>query len=538
MTFFYTRSIWLDLDISKKIRVQKIKETFGGKQEITERDKAIECLSSVVERTSTTLISQIHNRRIYDLLLDIVCIFNEVMNYYEEEKKNRAKMVEMGFHDKGFLDSVMSNRNIERDIIDACNIWIENCVLYQTNLEENEKKESILDKDLLVDLYMFGFASHGLSLLRLSQDLEENTFYGLSIDPDNEMPLNVLKRHPVIYYNPAVGGNQSILEDKQQFDETMTVAKGFAKEYGVSLISFLGRLIYIERTLLKNNPRALCIMTKNDFIRMMDELDPPINCSLFYECISINKEKLKSQLKDGENTIWRMGTNKYRLEIRPIIELDDGNVLINYAACSQTINLWFSYCKNGGSCYSNARRNDQLLKAMEERNKELATFLLGKIQETLRNNYTASFDCINVNYKRIFGQQDIDYGDYDVIFYSANKKELFLIESKYMSDSLNISGLTNDYSKIFSRGGYYDHCRARYDLVINNPAEMKKLIGVDPNDTIKAFMLFVTSKPIETELQDKDGVVTFLSLGIFDGYLKGKFISEDGKHEIRPYINL
>ena len=47
-------------------------------------------------------------------------------------------------------------------------------------------------------------------------------------------------------------------------------------------------------------------------------------------------------------------------------------------------------------------------------------------------------------------------------------------------------------------------------------------------------MLFISSKPIEMELQDDDKVVTFLSLGIFEKYIKGNLISEDGNSVVRP----
>ena len=47
-------------------------------------------------------------------------------------------------------------------------------------------------------------------------------------------------------------------------------------------------------------------------------------------------------------------------------------------------------------------------------------------------------------------------------------------------------------------------------------------------------MLFISSKPIEMEFQDADGIVTFLSLGIFEKYLKGNLISEDGMSVVRP----
>ena len=46
-------------------------------------------------------------------------------------------------------------------------------------------------------------------------------------------------------------------------------------------------------------------------------------------------------------------------------------------------------------------------------------------------------------------------------------------------------------------------------------------------DEISVHLIFLSSKPIELEIQDTDGVVTFLSLGIFEKYIEGKLINED-----------
>lgn len=151
--------------------------------------------------------------------------------------------------------------------------------------------------------------------------------------------------------------------------------------------------------------------------------------------------------------------------------------------------------------------------------------LVDKIREMLNDVYTPKIDEKDVKYQRIFGERDINYGDFDVVYYSEQSKELFLIEAKYFSDSLNSSGLVTDYKKLFEKDGYYDHCRRRYDLVMSEPDKIKSFIGVDEN--ISVHLIFLSSKPIELELQDTDKIVTFLSLGIFEKYIAGKLINED-----------
>ena len=184
---------------------------------------------------------------------------------------------------------------------------------------------------------------------------------------------------------------------------------------------------------------------------------------------------MKHILVKNEEIIWIIGANKYRHEIRPFIGLDDGNVLINYGALEQAKQLWVSYFSNGGMCYTNPNKTDKLRQAMEKRNEDLSEHILvAKLQEILRSNYSGTIDLKNVDYQRIFGQKEKNYGDYDIVFYVADKKELFLIESKYFSDSLNSSGLVNDYNKMFGKGGYYTHCRERYDLIMKEPEKSKK----------------------------------------------------------------
>ena len=63
---------------------------------------------------------------------------------------------------------------------------------------------------------------------------------------------------------------------------------------------------------------------------------------------------------------------------------------------------------------------------------------------------------------------------------------------------------------------------------------MKEFIGIDTGKPLKAHFLFVSSKPLEIELQDKEGIVTFLCLSIFDDYLEGKLLPEIGDEPIRP----
>ena len=94
--------------------------------------------------------------------------------------------------------------------------------------------------------------------------------------------------------------------------------------------------------------------------------------------------------------------------------------------------------------------------------------------------------------------------------------------------------MVNDYNKMFNEGGYYEHCKKRYELFLAEPDLMKKYIGVDSNITV--HLLFISSKPLEIELQEDGENVVCLSLSIFKKYITGNLISEDGTEIVRPTI--
>lgn len=85
---------------------------------------------------------------------------------------------------------------------------------------------------------------------------------------------------------------------------------------------------------------------------------------------------------------------------------------------------------------------------------------------------------------------------------------------------------------MFKKKGYYEHCRKRYDLVLSEPDRIKQFIGVSGD--VNVHFLFVSSKPLEVEFTDQDGIVTFPCLANFDAYLEGKLFPEIGDVPVRP----
>jgi len=128
---------------------------------------------------------------------------------------------------------------------------------------------------------------------------------------------------------------------------------------------------------LRGDEKALTVIKKDFFISLVEGYTKPqIDGNKFYDSFVLSKDKIKKQLRKKENIVWKIGTNKERLELRPFIGLEDGNVLISYGATEQAKHLWVSYFGNGGMCYSNI--SDNLSNAMNERNQELSNILVDK----------------------------------------------------------------------------------------------------------------------------------------------------------------
>lgn len=541
MMIFQTVSFWDGMRIPRKRIRARFNYFFGeSSKKIEDRQEALAILLNVTSTIQKEMVLRLKSESTYGMLLKLYFIFDEVHSIYLTEKKIRTDLVEKNIDNETVTDTLVSNRNIERDIIDACNIWIENCVLYQHDLDIkslNVKEEFVMDYSLIIDMYLYGFASRAISLLMLSKKIgEENTFYGLEIIQGEDIPAEVLKYHPYIYFNTAIVGNQNVLVDIPLTKNAngTEFGKGFFAETKVQFLLFLAAIRNFHKYQLRDDDKSLTVISKEEFISLVESYTNPKieDGEAFYESFVLTRNKIKQHLRKKEEIIWVVGANKYRHEIRPFIGLDDGNVLITYGALEQAKQLWVSYFSNGGMCYTNPKNSDSLTVAMEKRNKELSDILVDRAREILNKHYSAKIDYKDVKYYRIFGEQKINYGDFDVVYFDEIKKELFLIESKYFSDSLNSSGMVTDYTKMFEAGGYYEHCRRRYDLVLAEPEKLKNFIGT--KEKISVHMLFLSSKPIEMEFQDKDGIVTCLSLGIFEKYIEGKLISGETDEVMRP----
>lgn len=216
--FFQTRPFWRCMRVSDKKLKNRFEEFFGKSEiEITERDKAIKLLLNIVSTIQERILYRLKNENSYDMLMKLYYIFDEVHSFYLSEKEARVKLSELNIDNPSVIDTFIENRDIMRTIIDSCNIWIENGILYQHDIDTMSKAKDrgfSMDIDLMIDLYLYGFASQGVSLLTLSKNTGQELFYGLKIIPERNTPAEILKYHPIIFFNTAIAGNQNILVEK------------------------------------------------------------------------------------------------------------------------------------------------------------------------------------------------------------------------------------------------------------------------------------------------------------------------------------
>ena len=531
---FSTRIIWLELGVPERLLREKAKHYFGSDTGRIDTEQSINILKRVSGEIQEKMVRELAENDARTILAKLFKILDETYHFYLREKIARVQLSRFGVGDASIVDTFAKNRNISRSIIDATYIWIENSILHQViDPAFKPAKDFSLDHDLMLDMYFYGLASQALSLLTLTAKNPTAGFDGLDLMIEDDIVAQVHKEHPVVYFNLLLSGNQHILDPEPNLIDVDSTpfGAGFRSVYEIDFRQFLGVIVYFQTYVLYDGKYALVTLSKAAFhAEVAKATTPPCNPESFTRYLALTQQSIKTQLRNNEPIIWVMGTNKIRLELLPFVMLNNGDVLISYCALDQAKQLWGSLSINGGMCYTNVK--DDLTNAFDQKNNELSKRLVQLIRKKLQTHYSADFDETDVTYDRIFGKRPDDYGDYDLVFYTRQSNELFLIEAKYFSDSLTSSGLVTDFTKLFAKGRYYEHCRRRYDLVLAEPEKIKAFVASE--QTIDVHFLFVTSKPLEVEIQDADGVVTFLSLSIFDNYLEGKLINSEDDSIVRP----
>ena len=207
---FMTRPFWAEMNVPQSIVFKIYKEYLGtASMIIASRTESIEYISPVVNRLQKEILDWVKSTNTNQVIKDLYQIFDKCFGFYIAEKEARKRLVELNIADD-ILDAFTCNRNMAVNVLNSVNLWLENTVLYQNEADPTQVSEdSTTNCELFVKLYLYGLTSKTLSLLSLSKKFEEKElFYGIDLSLESNEPIDVMRYHPVIYYNPALTGNQ------------------------------------------------------------------------------------------------------------------------------------------------------------------------------------------------------------------------------------------------------------------------------------------------------------------------------------------
>ncbi|MBA4384400.1 MAG: hypothetical protein C0410_06665 [Anaerolinea sp.] len=533
--YFVTRDFWIEAGVNQ---TPIFKRYLGNtEQKMDDYPSAVAFVKPVLDNLSNELMAQIKTTNTDLMLRKLFVLYEDTYAFYCKDHKIRTELSDT-YSD--FTDLTLeSNRNITLTLLDGLSIMIENCIAFQRNdkgvqeeIIDVESSNDLFDCDLFVKTYLYALMSKYYTFLNLSKNAKKNYTYcsGIVVNPNDRIPIEGIVHHPQVYTSVMIMGNQNALapeDEKAYYDQlnTAPIGQGFQTMYSIGFLEVMASF-----TLLNNSFKAgkVIVLPIDELKKYIKDRTCGINPDNFIEHFSITKVKLQQYISEKDPYIFKVGSNQHRLDICPIVLLDNGMVYISPAAISKARNMWMNFAINGGRPYTgvDTGHDDAVIDGFGERENQLGDLLVDILYEKLIRHYPdAKYKAKDVKYDRIFGEKKQNYGDYDIVYFVGD--ELFLIESKYFSDSFTANLTIGDYNKIFRENGYYKHCRARYDLVEAEPEKMRSFINA--TGPVKAHYLFISSKPLEVEFQDEDKIVTFLSVANFDMYIDAKLISDDGE---------
>lgn len=212
-----------------------------------------------------------------------------------------------------------------------------------------------------------------------------------------------------------------------------------------------------------------------------------INFKQFFKTICIHNNSINVDM----DKIYKR-QHKSKLEISPLILLDNQNIILSNALLIRSIEYIYNIMKNGVKPFIDDEINELTDKIIINNSKKMVDDVI----ELVSTKYTDSI--IKRSVKSTFIYNDnIDHGDYDILIYIPSKRKVYSIEVKYMSSSFESSGLENDIKKICKNNGYGDKYKDRNQFLNSNILYLKKIFNIPKEVIVCVEPIFLTSKPIQ-----------------------------------------
>ena len=216
---FMTRSFWDEMSIPKSI-VQNSYNKFLGHENclIDSRAQAIDWLTQILSVLKEELIQWLKKTDSNQVIKDLYLILDKCFRFHMAQKEARKQLVVLNITHEDILNVFSENRNIALTVINSVNLWLENSLIFQHSIDNIPLDDSSnINVDLLIKLYLYGLVSKNISLLAMSKKFGvHELFYGISVNLQNNEPIEAIRYHPVIYFNPALTGNQDVFDVKVQ----------------------------------------------------------------------------------------------------------------------------------------------------------------------------------------------------------------------------------------------------------------------------------------------------------------------------------
>lgn len=378
--FFATRDFWIEAGVNQlPVFIQYLGNEEQKMESITE---AVAFVKPVLDRLSDELILQIKSTNTDLMLRKLFVLYEDTYAFYCKDRKTRTELSKIN---SDFSDLTLeSNRNITLTLLDGLSIMIENCVAFQHE-EKGEHRERInlesaddlFDSDLLLKIYLYALVSQYYTVLNLSKNAKRNYMYcsGITVNPNSKVPIEGVVYHPLRYTSVLLAGNQNALapKDEKAFYGRLNstpIGKGFQSKYGIGFLEVMAAFNVLEKG--RQSGRAT-ILSVDELKKYIARCTHGINPDNLLEHFSITKSKLQLYISDKEPYIFRVGCNQYRLDIRPIVLLDNGSAYISIATLSKARNMWVNYAVNGGRPYTGIEvgHGDTVIDGFGKREEEL-----------------------------------------------------------------------------------------------------------------------------------------------------------------------
>lgn len=227
---------------------------------------------------------------------------------------------------------------------------------------------------------------------------------------------------------------------------------------------------------------------------------------------AVDRLVLRSELlRDRQLEYWNLEGRSFRLSIRPLIELDEDNILLIPWLIQTAQRVFLSYLFDGRVPWPASELPqaivDAFVKFRQVQNRELqravakvASDLGLAVKERISEVAAARHDVLI-------------RGDIDALIADPNHRHLWVCEIKDPSSAFSPSTIGTRVQKFLEPGGFVDQLRARFQAVQQNTIGALQLLGLKVKPTDWTITPLMVTRHIEPAGYAYSLEITFVTIG-------------------------